>query len=484
MSESAFSAAFPDLAGRLRFESAAMPAVAPVTPASVTTQGLDADAFISLLRAERMAHGDISPESPTPWLRSLAEFPAVVPESENPNILVRGRWLERGGSAFLVSTAGTGKSIWALQFAISMFHARPFSGLEAWRPLRTWIIQSEDSDDRVSIDREDIVSGLVAADVADLGDQSHEEREAYWREAAASVMFADFTGLTGSTFLDALSARLALVGADETPDVIVINPLLDFLGGDMNRQDVVSGFLSGGMTGQTKETRGLRSILREYGIGALIVHHTPKPPNETELKGWIKSAMPEYQAAGSSYITNWGRSFITAMKVPGTTDAIMLTAGKNGAGLGWDVVGGAHRHFLVWGGGDSSGGTGARHYWAEPSDERKAELMAALNLTAEGAGTSADDDARTLAAYLAAHPTPGRDIYDADADTCKATGIATRRRLRAAFKAVREDPAAFGLAVTRTTSGHGNGRQLYVYGPAAPQPATQPAAQEIQTEFI
>lgn len=451
---------------------------------------IDADSFIAQLRAERLASGEIaSPERP-PWLRSLADFPVVVPEKENPNILIRGRWLERGGSAFLVSTAGTGKSIWALQFAISMFHARPFSGLEAWRPLRTWIIQSEDSDDRVSIDREDIVAGFVAADCAELGDAVSEEREAHWREAVNATMFVDFTGLTGSTFLDALNGRLALVqtslGDSAMPDVIVINPLLDFLGGDMNRQDVVSGFLSGGMTSQAKETRGLRSILREYGIGALIVHHTPKPPNPKELQAWIKSATPEYQAAGSSYITNWGRSFITMMKVPNEVDAVMLTAGKNGGGLGWDVIGGAHRRFLVWGGGDSSGGAGTRHFWTEPDDRRKEQLMARLNLAAEGAGASADADAQTLAEWLKTHPTAGRNIYDCEEAVRKGSGL-NSKRLRAAFKPVRENPAAFGLAVTREPSGKGNGQQTYVYGPALDGIASTLMSSdetEIQTEFL
>lgn len=447
----------------------------------------DADTIIAQIRAERIAHGDIlqtKAENP-PWLRSLADFPAVVPEAENPNILIRGRWLERGGSAFLVSTAGTGKSIWALQFALSMYHAQPFSGLNAWRPLRTWIIQSEDSDDRVSIDRDDIMAGLVENDVDELGEECREEREAYWREAANATMFMDFTGLTGSTFLDALNGRLALVqttlGVESMPDVLVINPLLDFLGGDMNRQDVVSGFLSGGMTGQAKETRGLRSILREYNIGAIIVHHTPKPPNPKELQAWIKSTTPEYQAAGSSYITNWGRSFITMMKVPNEIDAVMLTAGKNGSGLGWDVIGGARRRFLVWGGGESSGGTGARHFWTEPSPLRKEQLMARLNMAAEGAGESADSDATTLATYLKAHPTVGSEIYGASKEIRDATGIGNRSRIRVAFKVIRDNLSAYGIAVTQRPSERGNGQQAYVYGPDAKNVQVH---DEIQEEFL
>lgn len=465
-------------------------ASAPSAP-SAASQSVDADTIIAQLRAERIARGEIvqTPPAKPPWLRSLADFPAVVPEADNPNILIRGRWLERGGSAFLVSTAGTGKSIWSLQFVLSMFHAQPFSGLDAWRPLRSWIIQSEDSDDRISIDREDIIAGFVAADVAELGEPVREEREAYWREAVDATMFVDFTGLTGSTFLDALNGRLALVqtsiGDSAVPDVIVINPLLDFLGGDMNRQDVVSGFLSGGMTGQAKETRGLRSILREYKIGALIVHHTPKPPNPKDLQAWLKSPTPEYQAAGSSYITNWGRSFITMMKVPDEIDAVMLTAGKNGGGLDWDIIGGARRRFLIWGGGDSSGGTGARHFWTEPDEIRKQQLMSRLDFVAEGAGRSADADAQTLAAYLRSNPMQGSKLSRPDSDTLREIGM-QKRRLLAAFKVVQKNPHVFGLTVRNRPLNDGYGHSALFYEAISSTEATREthSEQEIQAEFL
>lgn len=295
---------------------------------------------------------------------TLAEFPPVVPESENPDILIRGRWLERGGSAFLVSTAGTGKSIWMTQFAISMVHGVEFSGLSAWKPLKVWVIQSEDSPSRVAIDREDIVAGLT--------DQWAERYpDIDWKRATEQVVFVDFTGHTGAGFLEQLRNELE-AARDEgaTPDVVIINPFMDFLGADVTSNADTIAFLSGGILGN-KRTEGLRSILKEFKTSALIAHHTAKPPTDAELASWIMSDMPEYKACGAGYITNWGRSFVTLMKIPGLEGVVMLTAGKNGSGLGWKMVEGARRIFLKWATESSSGGTGRRHFWVRVTDPQE-----------------------------------------------------------------------------------------------------------------
>lgn len=302
--------------------------------------------------------------------RSLADFPKVIPEQDDPDILIRGRWLERGGAAFLVSTAGTGKSIWMTQFAISMVHAVPFSGLAAWRPLKCWVVQSEDSDGRVAIDRDDIAAGLAR----DFG-ETYPEID--WRKSCSQVDFVDFTGYTGAAFLEQLRVELEAADAADRPDVVIINPFMDFLGGDVAANADCIAFLSGGVIGG-KRTEGLRSILKAFRVAALIAHHTGKPPTEAEIAAWTVSSMPEYKACGASYITNWGRSFITMMKIPGTEGRVMLTAGKNGGGLGWPLVAGTRRTFLAWDDEPSCGGSGKRHYWRKVSADEFRELEAAV----------------------------------------------------------------------------------------------------------
>ena len=92
---------------------------------------------------------------------NLADLPEYVPDEQNPDVLVRGRWLERGGSAWIVSTSGTGKSIHAMQLILSFTLGKPFAGLAPNRPLVIWYVQSEDSPTRLSIDRTDVTAELA-----------------------------------------------------------------------------------------------------------------------------------------------------------------------------------------------------------------------------------------------------------------------------------------------------------------------------------
>lgn len=301
----------------------------------------------------------------------LSDFPAVTSEADDPNVLIKGAWLERGCGAFLVSTAGTGKSIWMTQFALSMTHGVPFSGLTPYRPLKVWVIQSEDSPRRIAVDREDIIAGLTE-------DWERMYPELNWRAAAEKVIFLGMTGSTGATFIKQLRDELQGAKSDgDIPDVIIINPYMAFMGGDISVNRDNSAFLRGGMLNGEK-TEGLQSILEDFHVAALIAHHTGKPPTEKELAAWLKNSMPEYQCCGASDITNWGRSFITMMKIPGIADGVMLTAGKNGGGLQWPEEEGARRIFLAHGGGVSCNGSDNRHYWRKPTDAEFEAFRAAI----------------------------------------------------------------------------------------------------------
>ena len=463
--------------GKAKAQTPQMPLEAPsasgaTIPVAATVQ-LDPKQILATLQGEIAANQTEAEAPKSKRLRSLADFPAVIPEKDNLNILIKGRWLERGGSAFLVSTAGTGKSIWSIQFALSMMVAREFSGLNAWRPFKCWVVQSEDSDDRVSIDRDDIVEGLknqCDIEAAETGVRKNYD----WDAAVSGTIFADFTGLTGAEFLKALEEELAMTKTADLPDVIILNPLLDFLGGDMCSQEVASAFLSGGKLNGT-HTKGLRAILKRYAVGALIVHHTGKPPSENELKGWIKSAMPEYQAAGSSYITNWGRSFITMMKVPGMSNAVMLTAGKNGGGLKWEIIGGAQRRFLVWSDAPSVAGDGSRrHFWAEPSEGEKMAILSNLGLQSAEADKAAKD-ALTLAEFLHDHPMTATDLCLGRIPELDMS----QRRIKAAYKIIADNPTSYGLTAEKD---HDKGPMWF--RPIQVEPKKPQTFTQIETDFL
>lgn len=123
------------------------------------------------------------PYEDDPRFLSLDQFPEFLPEDENDDVLVRGRWLERGGAAFIVSTAGTGKSIHSIQTALCWSEGIAFAGLRPRKKLNVWLFQSEDSPTRVTIDREDIVAELT---------ETHPEVK--WRETCRTIRFVKIHG--------------------------------------------------------------------------------------------------------------------------------------------------------------------------------------------------------------------------------------------------------------------------------------------------
>ena len=374
-------------------------------------------------------------------LTSLSSFPEYMPEEENPAILIKGRWLERGGSAWWISTAGTGKSIASLQLAFLWTEGLPFAGLTPNAPhLNIWIVQSEDSPSRITIDREDIIEELT---------EKHPDIN--WRKTAEKIKFLKIQGV-GSDFLDKLDSVLDQTLRDDTeqmPDLIIFNPFLAYIGGPVTDGAFVTPFLRGGEINR-KTTKGLQPILEKYDIAVLIFHHTPKPPTEKEVDAWVKSPFPEYQGAGSSDITNWGRSFITMMRVKDHPNMVMLTAGKNGGDLGWDEIDGAKRRYLAYSG--KPGITGkARHAWRELTDEEFAEVTSA-------AVQEEKSNEQILADALKDEPMTYAQVKEFG----KQSGM-SKNKCEAAWKVVSSAPAKYGL-VCLAAHRPGTRTKVWFYG--------------------
>ncbi len=359
---------------------------------------------------------------------NLADLPEYVPDEQNPDVLVRGRWLERGGSAWIVSTSGTGKSIHAMQLMLSFTLGKPFAGLAPNRPLVIWYVQSEDSPTRLSIDRTDVT--------AELAETWPDVTPEQWADAWRRIRIVPQRGV-GAEFLTDLAMKLETArNYAMSPDLLVINPFLAVVGGPITDGAFVTPFLRGGKVNGVP-TDGFQRILERYGLGALVYHHTPKPPTEKEIESWLKSTFPEYQGAGSSDITNWGRSFITMMRVPSHPQMVCLTAGKNGADLGWDNSDGAYRLYMAWS--KSKGVTGrTRHAWRELADEELAEIAKAGDHIAE--------DVLVVANALKANAQRRADLLKTNA------GL-SRDRFRNAWNVIKVKFADYGLSAFAVTLG-------------------------------
>lgn len=339
---------------------------------------LSGQAIDDAMKAERSAQ--INRERLSSAVRPIDEVGDYLAEADDPNVLVYGPWLERGGSAFWVSTTGTGKSVGCMQLVHCFAEGLPFCGLRPRGKIRSWIFQSEDSPRRVAQDRIDVRAELA-----------EKYPDVDWAKAGESVKLVKLTGAVGASFLAELDTLLTTAKeVGEMPDLIVLNPFLAFVGGPITDGNYVTPFLRGG-TINGQHTVGLQAILERHSVGVLIFHHTPKPPSEKEIDGWMKSAFPEYQGAGSSDITNWGRSFVTMMRVKDHPTMVCVTAGKNGGELGWERVGGAYRRYMAFS--DEIGVSGkGRHAWRDLTPDEYAEVV----------GTEQRDEERQLADAIAA----------------------------------------------------------------------------------
>lgn len=352
-------------------------------------------------------------------------------EDEDPNVLIHGPWLERGGSAFWVSTSGTGKSTSCMQLVHCMSAGLPFCGLRPRGALKFWVFQSEDSPRRVAQDRIDVRAELM---------ERHPDVD--WSAVGRAVKFAKLTGAVGVKFLEELDDLLMIAEKrGEKPDVIVLNPLLAFVGGPITDGSYVTPFLRGGEIGR-KETCGLQAILERHKVGVLVYHHTPKPPTEKEIDGWMKSQFPEYQGAGSSDITNWGRSFITMMRVKGHANVVCCTAGKNGSELGWERVGGAYRQYMAFS--DEIGVSGkARHAWRELTPDEYDDIVGKEKEDDEK--KAADAVSQVVAAIKAAKIAPMTGVNHLE--TLMADSGLPRRVLRGAIATVVSNASKFRLTI-------------------------------------
>ena len=320
-------------------------------------------------------------ENPTPSAIKKTSLSDFKRDTDMKNILIKDRWAVRGTISIHVSTSGSGKSVLQTQAALCFNRGLPCCGLEPTRPFKSWVIQSEDDDDRVAKDRDDIIDFLKT-----------QHTDIDWTAAAKETLFLDFTGLTGAEFLDTLDAELTLAGEDGKPDAVIINPLNAYFGGNLCIGAEVSAFFKGGRLGGEK-TIGLEGILKKHNVWCWIFAHTGKPPPPKEQAAWLRDTYAMYKICGASETPDTARSIITFLKVPGKEGVFVFLACKNGACLGWKDSDGnpTNQKYFKW-------GDGGKHYWCEVSPEEQ-------NLLSGG-------DAGQVAAK--ADPLPPRDDKDAD----------------------------------------------------------------------
>lgn len=309
----------------------------------------------------------------------LADLKA--PARDDGRELICDRFLCRAGSLLFVGPTGAGKSAAAMQAGILWSIGKPFFGLRPSHPLRVLYVQAEnDSGDLYEI-RNGIYEGL------DLSPNDV-------RAAGDGVRLATVNDTVGSNFTDTVLRPLL---TEHHPDMVIVDPLLAYLGGDVTRQDVVSVFVRS----------GLQPAIAEADCGLILVHHPPKPRRD---KGEAKAGDDAYFGAGSADLANWARAVVVLK--PTTHHGIYtLRLAKRGQRAGWVEADGQTPCFER----TIAHGKGGLIYW------RDAEQGEQFRATASD---SANGD------LLAFVPLTGSILKSAWLEKAKAKNVGEKRALR------------------------------------------------------
>ena len=242
-----------------------------------------------------------------PYARTLDEF--VIPIGQDPDELLKHRYLCKGGGLLLVGPTGHGKSSLAMQLMIKWALGQAVFGLEPAKPLKSLLIQAENDAGDLAEMKTGVFNGL---------NLSEDEQD----EACKNIRVSQESSKTGPTLcfevLDPLLEK-------HKPDILWIDPALAYLGGDMNNQKDVGAFLR----------NHLAPLIIKHNCAVIIIHHTNKISKDPEKQMTDFT----YIGAGSAEWSNWSRAIIALNKTD-VDNLYELIAAKRGARLRWKAADG------------------------------------------------------------------------------------------------------------------------------------------------
>lgn len=171
----------------------------------------------------------------------------LMTKPHNDNQCLLNAWaFERQAILAIVAPTGAGKSVLTMQLATHFACGKETIGFAPHQAYKVLVLQNEDSDNDIAIMRDGCMSLLSEA----------EKDKAY-----ENLTFVRLRGVYGKTFISALEAYLEKF----TPDIVFVNPLLKYYGGDPLNAKEVSSFLN-----------AIEPQLEKHNCGMVFVHHTIK----------------------------------------------------------------------------------------------------------------------------------------------------------------------------------------------------------------
>lgn len=218
-------------------------------------------------------------------VRGVMSYPTFAP----PEVVLAGdEWLRRGDIVFLNSSAGAGKSVAAFHLAICWGLGLKYLGIAPTKPLRILHFAGEDDGVTAGQCREGLIAHAEALFGKPLGPEELQRLDSMLRTEHGQR-------LSGDAFI----AHLDRLLEEEPADVVILNPLLSFVVGDLVSE--VGGFLR----------RKLAVVLEEQDCACLISHHTTK----LSKRSW-EELEPIYSGTGGAEPANVGRSILCLAPTP------------------------------------------------------------------------------------------------------------------------------------------------------------------------
>lgn len=216
-------------------------------------------------------------ESGQPLLTLGRKLSALVNYGDNdPNELIKNRFLCRGGVMALIGQTGTGKSSLTMQMMIQFAIGKPAFCFIPKMPLKSLLLQAENDDGDTAEMRDGVLAG-------------YKLNESENQQACENIILASSEIPSGEMFFSFLEEYLKA----HKPDLVWIDPVLAFLGGDTSQQKDVSTFLR----------NRLQPLLKKYNCGCVIIHHTNK----------VITSVDAYAGSGSAEYGNMSRAVLLLM---------------------------------------------------------------------------------------------------------------------------------------------------------------------------
>jgi hypothetical protein len=236
--------------------------------------------------------------------RSLTDY-FELPIDESKTLLGRRFLCVEGGMLF-IGPSGVGKSSASVQQDALWALGRSAFGIEPTRPLRILCIQAENDAGDMTEMAVGIMKGLQLTEA---------DREII----RSNTIYLAHKCSTGVAFL----AFLSKATEQFKPDIIRLDPLQAYLGGDPKESDLISHFVR----------EGLNPLLETYQCAAIINHHTPKT-NHRDTSEWKPSDWM-YAGAGAADLTNWARAVLVIDPHDADRTVFRFIAAKRGGRIGW-----------------------------------------------------------------------------------------------------------------------------------------------------